>query len=100
VPQKIGDCVTTAVKMVGPRLEGMPDSGSEIQYRNGLWQVTYDHLPAMATSRAGDAVKLCLTELPSDCPKGDDRGKVYHATNPRTHKSWDAMDSEHSCGGA
>jgi hypothetical protein len=43
---------------------------------------------------------LCLTGIPDECPPGDDRGKTYKATNLRTKKSWEAMDSEHMCGGA
>jgi hypothetical protein len=50
--------------------------------------------------RSGDKVKLCLVSLPEDCPPGDDRGKIYRATNLRTGESWEAPDSQHSCGGA
>ena len=100
VPKRIGQCVTTKVSELGSRLEGMPDSGSAVVYSNGLYQVSYDIVAGIAASRAGDRVKVCLVELPQDCPKGDDRGKVYKATNLRTHKSWTAPDSEHSCGGA
>ena len=100
VPTKIGACVTTTVKEIGSRLDGMPDSGSAIEYTDGLYQVSYDMVPGIAHSRAGDKINICLKELPQDCPKGDNRGKVYQATNLRTHKSWVAPDSEHSCGGA
>ena len=100
VPKRIGQCVATTVSELGPRLEGMPNSGSAVIYSDGLSQVSYDIIPGIATSRVGDTVKVCLVELPRDCPKGDDRGKVYKATNLRTHKSWTAPDSEHSCGGA
>ena len=100
VPKRVGQCVTTKVSELGSRLEGMPDSGSAVVYSNGLYQVSYDMVPGIAASRVGDSVKVCLVELPQDCPKGDDRGKVYKATNLRTHKSWTAPDSEHSCGGA
>ena len=41
-----------------------------------------------------------LTKLSDGCPPGDDRGKVYRATDLRTHASWEASDSEHMCGGA
>jgi len=51
-------------------------------------------------ARTGDRVKLCLVAISDECPPGDDRGKVYKAINLRTHKSWTALDSEHSCGGA
>ena len=100
VPKKIGECVATSVKEVSSRLEGVPDSGSAIQYTNGIYQVSYDTIAEIVASRAGDRIKLCLTALPSDCPPGDDRGKTYRATNLRTNKSWEAPDSEHMCGGA
>jgi len=38
--------------------------------------------------------------VPSDCPKGDDRGKVYSAVNKRTGQGWSLPDAEHMCGGA
>ena len=38
--------------------------------------------------------------VPENCPPGDDRGKIYKATNLRTNESWEAPDSQHSCGGA
>ncbi len=62
-------------------------------------QISYDTIPEIHRSQVGDAVKLCLVSLPEDCPPGDDRGKVYSATNLRTGESWEARDSQHSCGG-
>jgi hypothetical protein len=100
VPVHVHQCVTTSVKAIGTRLEGIPGSGSAITYTNGLYQVSYDIDMGMQSSRPGDKVYLCLTELPAGCPPGDDRGKVYKATNLRTNRAWEASDSEHSCGGA
>src|SRR5262245_29283940 len=34
------------------------------------------------------------------CPPGDDRDKVYRATNLGAGESWEASDSQHSCRGA
>lgn len=99
-PQAIGDCVQTRVASTGPRLEGVPDSGSSIQYENGMSQVEYDVLPGIVHSQAGDDVRLCLVSVPQDCPAGDDRGRIYAATNARTGETWSAPDSQHSCGGA
>jgi hypothetical protein len=48
----------------------------------------------------GDRVRMCFVSTPLNCPKGDDRGKIYNSTNLRTHKNWRLPDSEHSCGGA
>jgi hypothetical protein len=99
-PANAGDCVETTVTLVGPRLEGMPESGSSVQYANGLAQVSYDVVPGIAHSQAGDAVRLCLVSVPENCPPGDNRGRVYSATNARTSETWSAPDSQHSCGGA
>jgi hypothetical protein len=99
-PQQIDDCVETSVASVGPRLEGAPDPGSAIQYANGMSQVEYDALPGIVHSQVGDAVRVCLISIPENCPAGDDRGRVYSGTNLRTGETWNAPDSQHSCGGA
>ncbi len=99
-PVNVGDCVQTTVTVVGPRLEGAPDSGSSVTYANGLYQVSYDVVPAIANSQAGDEVRLCLASVPENCPPGDNRGRVYDATNLRTNETWSAPDSQHMCGGA
>jgi hypothetical protein len=100
LPASVGECVQTTVQQVGTRLEGTPGSGSAISYANGGSQVSYDQVPGIDSSQAGDAIKLCLVSLPQNCPPGDDRGKVYSATNLRTGQTWSEADSEHSCGGA
>jgi len=99
LPTEIGACSETTIEDIGYRL-GDPDSGSAISYANGGGQVSYDTIPEIHRSRVGDAVRLCLVSIPEDCPPGDDRGKVYSATNLRTGESWEAPDSQHSCGGA
>ena len=99
LPTEIGACSETTIEDIGYRL-GDPDSGSAISYANGGGQVSYDTIPEIHRSRVGDPVRLCLVSLPEDCPPGDDRGKVYSATNLRTGESWEAPDSQHSCGGA
>ena len=100
LPTKVGECSTTKITQIGSRLDGVPDSGSAVSYANGGHQVSYDMVPGIQHSRAGDPIKLCLIELPSNCPPGDDRGKIYRATNLRTHATWEAPDTQHSCGGA
>lgn len=97
---KVGQCVSTTVKQKMTRLEGVADSGDAVQYGNGIYGVTYDQVPELEAARVGDPVKLCLTSLPTDCPKGDDRGKTYKATDLRTYESWELPDAEHMCGGA
>jgi hypothetical protein len=99
LPTQIGECSQTTIEDIGYRL-GDPDSGSAISYANGGVQVSYDTIPEIHRSQIGDPVRLCLVSVPEDCPPGDDRGKVYSATNLRTGESWEAPDSQHSCGGA
>jgi hypothetical protein len=99
LPTEVGACSETTISDIGYRL-GDPDSGSAISYANGGVQISYDTIPEIHRSRIGDAVKLCLVSLPEDCPPGDDRGKIYSATNLRTGETWEASDSQHSCGGA
>jgi hypothetical protein len=106
LPTKVGQCVDTIVKSVGNRLEDgatnkpVPGSGSAISFANGGYQVSYEQVAAVDSSRAGDAVRICLASLPQNCPPGDNRGREYKTTNLRTHRSWRLPDSEHGCGGA
>ena len=99
LPTEVGACSETTIEEIGYRL-GDPDSGSAISYANGGVQVSYDAIPEIHRSRVGDTVKLCLVSVPEDCPPGDDRGKIYRTTNLRTGETWEAPDSQHSCGGA
>jgi hypothetical protein len=71
-----------------------------VEFANGLYQVSYDQVTAINQSRRGDPVFVCLMSLPQHCPPGDDRGKLYTATNLRSEESWTLPDSEHGCGGA
>ncbi|HUI20790.1 MAG TPA: hypothetical protein VLZ74_07065 [Methylocella sp.] len=106
LPARVGDCAKTAIKSVETRLidestnKPIPGSGSAVSFENGGYQVSYDTIPAIEHSKAGDPVQMCLVSVPDNCPKDDDRGRVYRTTNLRTHKSWTLRDSEHMCGGA
>jgi hypothetical protein len=103
---RVGTCVRTSIREVSQRLEDgathrpMPDSGSAVEFANGLYQVSYDQVPEVNRSRRGDPVFVCLMNLPQHCPPGDVRGKLYTTTNLRTEESWTLPDSEHGCGGA
>ncbi|GLV28409.1 hypothetical protein TomTYG75_09320 [Sphingobium sp. TomTYG75] len=96
----IGNCSKTVIKSLGTRLGGVPDSGSAVNYGNGVYGVSYDVIPELEESRIGDPIKLCLTDVPRNCPPGDDRGRSYAATNLRTGGKWELSDSQHECGGA
>jgi hypothetical protein len=106
VPAKLFDCVHTRIAKIETRLyDGktntpVPGSGSAVSFTNGLYQVSYDQIPAIDKASAGDPIFICLVELPKDCPPGDNRGKVYTATDLLTEQSWTLADSEHMCGGA
>jgi hypothetical protein len=105
LPTEVGQCATARVKQVETRLQdgsGRPvaDSGSAIAFFNGGYQVSYEQIAAVDSSRRGDLVRICLIEIPRDCPPGDVRGRVYRTTNLRTRLEWTLPDSEHGCGGA
>jgi hypothetical protein len=101
LPKEEGECVETKIFWIGTRTRTLTRStGSAVTFENGGFQVDYDTVPAIAESRKGDPVRMCLVEIPKNCPKGDDRGRVYSTTNLRTGKTWTLMDSQHACGGA
>lgn len=103
---RIGQCTNTSVAKLGTRLgdedanESVPGSGTAIWFANNIYLVAYETIPQAEASRPGDKVKMCLTHIPSDCPPGDDRGKVYTVTNMRTKQRFTMADSSHECGGA
>jgi hypothetical protein len=104
-PARLGQCVITSVSRVETRLvddakKPVSGSGSAIEFANGGYQVSYEQVRAVDTSRRGDRVKMCLVSIPRDCPPGDERGRVYKVTNLRTRASWILPDSQHTCGGA
>ena len=108
LPTAIGQCAMTEITAIGDRfgnalqpLAGKDfDPGTGVAFANGGAQVSYDREASIERSRIGDSVRMCLIELPKDCPPGDDRGKVYTTTNMRTGEAWSLPDSQHMCGGA
>jgi hypothetical protein len=105
LPTTVGQCSKTNVSKIGTRLtdgtthQNIIGSGSAINYTNGGYQVSYDTIQGIEDSNVGDEVNLCLVSIPTGCPAGDYRGRVYSAANLRTNETWQAPDSEHSCGG-
>jgi hypothetical protein len=105
MPRVPGTCSLTRVQRVTFRLEDgsgheVRNSGSAVILENGVYGVSYDPVPEVEHSRRGDRVLTCLVKLPTNCPRGDDRGKLYTTTNLRTEESWTLPDAEHRCGGA
>lgn len=105
LPTKVLDCGGGVISEIAGRLEGDKnfETGATVILRNGGVSVAYQEdssLPVIKNSKVGDHVLVCLVFIPKNCPKGDDRGRVYTITNLRTLESWTLPDSQHSCGGA
>lgn len=117
LPKKVGQCVDSTIAEKYTRFENFnagDEGGGEVSvaFKNelALFIQTISNFPATANPdkymfttndfALGDKVKLCLKELPTDCPKGDDRGKVYTVTNYKNNKSFVGVDAWHLCGGA
>lgn len=108
LPVRVAQCTKTKIAALGDRFGQVlkqpanetDDTGSGVSFADGGRQVSYSFVPELARSAIGDDVLVCLVSLPQDCPKGDDRGKVYSTTDVRTGESWQMSDSEHGCGGA
>jgi uncharacterized protein len=102
MPEVIGACAQTHISTIEGRLMGDQsfESGTAVEFSNGGHQVSYDREAAILSSRIGDPVSICLVHLPSNCPPGDDRGRVYQTTNQRNGANWTLPDAEHECGGA
>jgi uncharacterized protein len=116
LPKKVGDCIDSTIMGKSTRFEGAiaGESGGEVavQFKNDLYlyiqsianfpstENTDKYMFSTKDFLQGDKVKVCLQELPTDCPKGDDRGKIYSVTNYKNNKSFVGVDAWHLCGGA
>lgn len=87
----IGTCYVTRITSVDP---------TYVQYENGLSLVDYDQVRALKRSRVGDRIKVCVVDLPQDCPGFDLRGIGYRSYNYRTGEHWEMGDYLHECRGA
>lgn len=107
LPAAVGECINTTIAKIADRFgDRLPEwsssevNGTSILFGNGAFQASYDWEAAIARSRVGDRVRMCLISIPQNCPPGDERGRVYTTTNQRTGEAWTLADSQHSCGGA
>lgn len=108
LPKRVGACTRTKISGLGTRFgetlkppsDPSDDHGTSIDYANGGHGVTYSYEPSVGDAAIGDDVALCLVSVPKGCPPGDDRGKMYSATDLRTKGSWILPDAQHMCGGA
>lgn len=104
----VGQCTGTTIEWIGGRLGNGPPSrddrpdetGTSVSLANGVGLVSYDLDRAVAVSRIGDPVRVCLVYIPQHCPPHDNRGRIYAVRNLRTGGKWEMPDSEHECGGA
>ncbi|MFD1986947.1 hypothetical protein ACFSOZ_31415 [Mesorhizobium newzealandense] len=106
LPSAIGQCASTHIKTLTTRLgddpleTASPDAGSAATFTNDGGAVSYDREPGLAASKVGEPVEMCLISIPRDCPKDDERGRVYYGIDLAVKGSWALPDSEHLCGGA
>jgi hypothetical protein len=99
---KIGTCYPARITAIGGRFGGPPDrnGGTTVAFDIGLSLVDYGLVRPVARSRVGDRVRVCVHDLPEDCPGNDLRGIGYRTRNLRTGESWIMGDSQHGCRGA
>jgi hypothetical protein len=105
LPRKLLSCGGSVISEIAGRLEGDNnlETGAHVWFKNSGVTVAYQEdvsIPAIRKSKVGDHVLICLVFIPKNCPKGDDRGRMYTVTNLRTLGSWTLPDAQHSCGGA
>lgn len=105
--EHLGQCFNTRVKKVTGRLGGRPDlaeaqlpSGTAMFFTDGHTIVSYDFEPKWVRSHRADPIRICVKDLPQNCPPGDTRGFGYKVENLRTKQRWEAGDTQHVCGGA
>jgi hypothetical protein len=99
---KVGTCYPARITAIGGRMAKRPgtDAGTTVEYSMGLSLVDYGLVRPVARSRVGDRVRVCVHDLPENCPGDDLRGIGYQTRNLRTGESWIMSDSQHECRGA
>ncbi|QND64755.1 hypothetical protein HB777_13255 [Mesorhizobium loti] len=106
LPSAIGQCASTHIETLTTRLgddpleTAGPEAGSAATFTNGGTAVSYDREPGLAASKVGEAVEMCLISIPRDCPRDDERGRVYYSLDLVAKGTWALPDSQHLCGGA
>ncbi len=116
LPTEIGACVDGYIGAKNTRFDNAVagEAGGEVYVwltnEVDLYIVEIANLPEEENPNAymyttddfkiGDKINLCLVSVPSECPEGDERGKVYEVTNYKNAKRFTGVDAWHSCGGA
>lgn len=93
-----GQCFSTSVMKVGPRMDNDPDglSGTSVNYRDGHYQVIPEP-PKDVGLKIGDPVRLCVVH--DQCPPGTSSATTYKTINLRSHRAFTAADTWHDCAG-
>src|SRR5258708_5147607 len=88
LPTQAGECAETTITALtdywGLKISARKqeiDQGVAISFSNKGGQYSHETPPAVVKSKVGDRVKLCLISIPSGCPAGDNRGRIYRTTN-------------------
>ena len=72
-PTRINYCSNTFIQERTTRFDDEADAEAVVVLTNGVvlfFYVKIDEVPALKTALPGDKVKLCLTQVPDDCPPG------------------------------
>ena len=94
-------CEETTVLGVGTRLNIVEAGGVSISFENGVFLTSYADVLVVQNQRPGDKVRVCLVEVPVDCPPGDDkRGWKYSVYDYNQNETYVMYNSQHTCGGA
>lgn len=99
----VGSCYDSEVRNVRFRLESSLDgtldrnSGSAIEFRDGLYLVGFDRVPAVHRSKIGDRVQICLVAEERNCARGLEPTRTYRVANTRTRDRFTMSDSTKSC---
>lgn len=99
----IGSCYDSEVRNVRFRLESSLDgtldrnSGSAIEFRDGLYLVGYESVPGVHRSKIGDRVHICLVARERDCEPGFEATRTYRVRNSRTQETFTMSNSTKAC---
>jgi uncharacterized protein len=105
LPKEVGQCASTRIKALTTRFSPTitpenAEEGTAVEFDNGLHLISYERESALAGAAVGNRVVVCLMSIPHDCPKGDERGRLYLGLNLDTNTQIALPDSQHLCGGA
>ncbi|HEX8666909.1 MAG TPA: hypothetical protein VF727_00875 [Allosphingosinicella sp.] len=96
----VGTCYSAEIVTAKSTGRDDPDEAqTEVTFDIGLVLKSFSYEPGVGQSRVGDKVRVCVYELPSNCPAASLYGIKYEAHNLRTGQSWIMRDHYNSCSG-